>query len=496
MTLSRGPSSGSGDEASQVPTPPATERSEAVILDWDGSGDPDGRGGAAIGSRIERLCAAGLHVFVVSGRGVGDVDGQLAVRSGGPGRLHLALDHGSEVFEVTERGPERVWTRVVSDADVRALDRAADLLVARLGRGGLPARIESAGLSRRRIVLDPGRAREDLATPGVAQSVDPVTGAVGGVRLAGLAQVVAVAVAASRDIGLADLRITSDVKHVEVGLTDKSDSARWAASLAGRARHHRPPDPDRRRRVRARRRRPRERLAHAGPRARLGPSVVSVGVEPGGTPTAGRPPRRRARPASWRCSTRSSASGRSAECRGSTPTRPGSSALPDEPAKERAAEALGASSNGWVGTRGAREEDGPGRTPAFVGERRLHAADDPRLLAGPRWTGSTWRRPRHRQAHRPLDLRTGVLVRSERGRLAGCARCDSCPPPSRTRWPLRAEAPRRRGWHARPLTDPGDGTRFERRDNGEVQLARTSNGQGAASPWPRTGLRRTRGGRG
>ena len=29
--------------------------------------------------------------------------------------------------------------------------------------------------------------------------------------------------------GLADPRITSDVKHVEIGLTDKSDSARWAA---------------------------------------------------------------------------------------------------------------------------------------------------------------------------------------------------------------------------------------------------------------------------
>jgi hypothetical protein len=32
-----------------------------------------------------------------------------------------------------------------------------------------------------------------------------------------------------REVGLADPRITSDVKHIEIGLTDKSDSARWAA---------------------------------------------------------------------------------------------------------------------------------------------------------------------------------------------------------------------------------------------------------------------------
>jgi len=72
---------------------PPTERSEAVILDWDGTAVPEGRGdAAAIRSRIERLCAAGLHVFVVSGAAVEDVDGRLAARPVGPGRLHLALN--------------------------------------------------------------------------------------------------------------------------------------------------------------------------------------------------------------------------------------------------------------------------------------------------------------------------------------------------------------------------------------------------------------------
>ena len=33
---------------------------------------------------------------------------------------------------------------------------------------------------------------------------------------------------AARDLGLLDAKVTSDAKHVEIGLTDKSDSARWA----------------------------------------------------------------------------------------------------------------------------------------------------------------------------------------------------------------------------------------------------------------------------
>jgi hypothetical protein len=48
--------------------------------------------------------------------------------------------------------------------------------------------------------------------------------------IADLAEVVDPAADAARTVGLADPRITSDVKHVEIGLTDKSDSARFAAS--------------------------------------------------------------------------------------------------------------------------------------------------------------------------------------------------------------------------------------------------------------------------
>ena len=48
-----------------------------------------------------------------------------------------------------------------------------------------------------------------------------------GVGLGGLGEVVELATAAAREVGLADPRVTSDAKHVEIGLTDKSDAGRW-----------------------------------------------------------------------------------------------------------------------------------------------------------------------------------------------------------------------------------------------------------------------------
>ena len=46
--------------------------------------------------------------------------------------------------------------------------------------------------------------------------------------IATLGDVIEIARTAARDLGLLDVEVTSDAKHVEIGLTDKSDSASWA----------------------------------------------------------------------------------------------------------------------------------------------------------------------------------------------------------------------------------------------------------------------------
>ena len=92
----------------------------AIVFDWDGTAVPDRRSSAAaVRRRVERLCSQGVHIAVVSGTHVENVDGQLRARPSGPGRLLLATNRGSELFEVLPRGPvlrERRTASPVEDA--------------------------------------------------------------------------------------------------------------------------------------------------------------------------------------------------------------------------------------------------------------------------------------------------------------------------------------------------------------------------------------------
>jgi trehalose/maltose hydrolase-like predicted phosphorylase len=85
---------------------------EAIIADWEGTAVLDRRADVdALRKLVEGLCAAGVHIFLVSRTDVARVDGQLRTRPVGPGTLHLCLNGGSEVFEVNRTGPSCVWRR-------------------------------------------------------------------------------------------------------------------------------------------------------------------------------------------------------------------------------------------------------------------------------------------------------------------------------------------------------------------------------------------------
>ena len=81
-------------------------RFEAVMFDWDGTAVTDRKADAgAVRGAVEQLCACGVDVAIVSGTHLENVDDQLRARPRGPGRLLLALNRGSELFEV---GPDAV----------------------------------------------------------------------------------------------------------------------------------------------------------------------------------------------------------------------------------------------------------------------------------------------------------------------------------------------------------------------------------------------------
>jgi len=203
-------------------------RFEAAIFDWDGTAVPDRQAPAGPLRRlVEALCARGFDIGIVSGTHVDNVDGQLQARPTGPGRLYLCLNRGSEAFEVGPSGPKLLERRVASPEEDAALTRAAGLVAERLRRSGLEVQVVSSRLNRRKLDLIPEPEWRDPPKARIAELVTAVEERVRACGLTGLPAVVELARAAAVEAGLAEARVTSDAKHVEIGLTDKADSARW-----------------------------------------------------------------------------------------------------------------------------------------------------------------------------------------------------------------------------------------------------------------------------
>jgi trehalose/maltose hydrolase-like predicted phosphorylase len=210
-------------------------RFEAAVFDWDGTAVPDRRADAGrVRELVEALCASGFDVAIVSGTQLGNVDSQLAARPVGPGRLYLCLNRGSEVFAVGPAGPELIWRRTATPVEDAALTAAARAAIGRLDARGLEAALVAERLNRRKIDLIPVSAWADPPKARIGELLAAVEERLSRSGLSGLAEVVELVRAAALDAGLVDPRVTSDVKHVEIGLTDKSDSARWVFGELGR----------------------------------------------------------------------------------------------------------------------------------------------------------------------------------------------------------------------------------------------------------------------
>ncbi len=205
------------------------------MFDWDGTAVPDRRADAArVRTLVEALSAGGFDVAIVSGTHLGNVDTQLGARPAGPGRLYLCLNRGSEVFEVGPAGPQLVERRTATSAEDAALTAAAQLVIERLRGRGLEVALVAERLNRRKIDLIPGPAWADPPKAQIGELLAAVEERLSGSGFSGLAEIAGVVRVAALEAGVPEPRVTSDVKHIELGLTDKSDSARWLFAELGR----------------------------------------------------------------------------------------------------------------------------------------------------------------------------------------------------------------------------------------------------------------------
>ena len=212
--------------------PPSLDhRFEAVVFDWDGTAVPDRSADASeLRALVDKVSARGLDLIVITGTHVGNVDGQLGARPAGPGRLYFCVNRGSEVYEASPHGIELIDQRLASPAEEEALDTAAAETVAELGRRGVTAGVVLQRLNRRKVDLIPEPAWADPPKARIGELLAAVQARLRDAGLTGLGDAVEIALTAARSAGLADPRVTSDAKHVEIGLTDKADAARWACA--------------------------------------------------------------------------------------------------------------------------------------------------------------------------------------------------------------------------------------------------------------------------
>jgi trehalose/maltose hydrolase-like predicted phosphorylase/beta-phosphoglucomutase-like phosphatase (HAD superfamily) len=204
-------------------------RFDAVVFDWDGTAVPDRAAPTGeLRKLVKELCAHGMHLIVITGTHVGNVDGQLQARPSGPGRLYFCVNRGSEVFQADENGLRLIERREATSAEDAALNAAAAATVEELARRGITAAIVSGRLNRRKIDVIPEPEWADPPKARITELLEAVESRLRAAGLSGLHDAVEVAIDAARKAGLEDPRVTSDAKHIEIGLTDKSHSAAWA----------------------------------------------------------------------------------------------------------------------------------------------------------------------------------------------------------------------------------------------------------------------------
>ena len=348
---------------------------------------------------------------------------------------------------------------------------------------GAETALVSARVNRRKIDLIPVAAWSDPTKARIGELLVAVTDRLAAAGISGLSEVVALAMDAARAEGLTDPRITSDGKHVEIGLTDKSDSARWAAQwlcergvtgglilvggdelgplggVPGSDAHLLIPE-----------------LTRA--------TVVSVGAEPGGVPPGvlhvGGGPDRLLELLDGQLARRMDRRVPSVDDDPAWVV-----ALPRQDAMGRVAESIGALANGGVGLRATREEDGSATLPLFIVNGIYTRGAEPHLLPGPLWTNLDVRGTGGDE--RLLDLRTGVLLRTDGGpsQLRSLRFLSAADPELMA---LRAEGS---ADHLQPGTTfalPTEPTAVEHDDRGAVRRARTTDPGGggiavAARDW-------------
>ncbi|MBC7690532.1 MAG: hypothetical protein H7222_02085 [Methylotenera sp.] len=204
---------------------------ELIVFDWDGTAVSNRSEFAGdLTALLESLLRAGVTCVIITGTSFPSLDA-ICLASLSPlakKNLFVCTNRGSEVFSFDRFGEhQRVHLRQATSEEDAALDHAASQLKAELSLRGLQVEVIRDRLNRRKIDLIPVASWQNPGKSEFGRLFEAVEMRVKAADLAGLNQVIQLAQQCARQAGLPSARITSDIKHVEIGLTDKGDSVDW-----------------------------------------------------------------------------------------------------------------------------------------------------------------------------------------------------------------------------------------------------------------------------
>lgn len=231
-----------GDRIKRLDLPAELDRPFRILaFDWDGTAVPDrGEPTGSLRARTERLAQLQVWCVVITGTNFGNVDRQYFRHlSAAAKQFHLACtNRGSEVFAFGADGASVVrQRREATHAENEAMDAVARSIQAELRqRHGLQTAIVFDRLNRRKLDLIPLPQWADPPKARIGELLGAVKERLASCNVAGGIRAILDRVAELGEEQGIELRLTTDVKHVEFGLTDKADSTRYIVERLARPR--------------------------------------------------------------------------------------------------------------------------------------------------------------------------------------------------------------------------------------------------------------------
>ncbi|OGH96599.1 MAG: hypothetical protein A2039_06195 [Candidatus Melainabacteria bacterium GWA2_34_9] len=202
-----------------------------IVFDWDGT---------AVHTRnddipelitaLESLLEQGIFIAVVTGTNFGNIDKQFSshIRGLYKKNLFICTNRGSEVFGFDEKSqPVLLFRKNIDEKTNKLLDKIAEKTKNDIeSEAPVKLNIIYERLNRRKLDLipeweNPLKSEIDKL---IIETENKLTNA--GFK-EGIKGAFDLMENNARLLGMKDARITSDVKHIEVGVSDKSDSIKW-----------------------------------------------------------------------------------------------------------------------------------------------------------------------------------------------------------------------------------------------------------------------------